>query len=832
MKKIKNALMKRVICIVVFTCCFISGIFSCLGMVFTTHYGTKDKMQDYYNKIIAANYALYYLTEYKDGNIDEALETNLNFSIFKNEDMDFEDGEPKLKSKKVEYSNFDESDKAEYTYLQSEGNYPVKDYSLDSIPAIISNSAGWKFGTYNMDLVDIGEFIIDKNTGKLYAWGTNDLLYLINDVKASWVVDTGDKKGKKYEFRTENLTYSKKQDAYIIKEETDDKNKNDKTSSYEQPMESLEKAVFLETENGLLIRNDDIFKKYACTEMDDGSDGYDEEKIQEIYDAYGVSDSQDVYTCYIDVIEEDNIYSVPNYSLKDSCIKYMYNVPSDEEFYWIASYVDEDYPYHDLFSQAKSWVDCVFAFRNYYPVIIFMEFILCLISFVYLMYLAGVDKEGKINLGYIDRFPLEIMTAAVITAEVFLMGAVYLVLDGLVTNITVAEFISIETLIIITGVLLGLFFCNSIAKKVKLKCLLKYSICYKIWDKIRRCISAFVNNIKLTAVAILLVSTLLIDLIFASTGSCDVLILWEMFSKILAIGIIYLAIIQMKELQEGAKKLRNGELDNPIDTKKLHWEFKAHGENLNGIGEGINKAVMDKMKSERFKTELITNVSHDIKTPLTSIINYVDLLKKLDIKDAKENEYIEVLERQSVRLKKLIEDLMEASKASTGNLPVNLEPYELKVFITQIVGEFQEKLDEKNLELIVSDKIISNDGTTLEYIHVLADGRHLWRVIDNFMNNICKYAMPSSRVYIDIMQEEDKAVVEFKNMSAFELNISSEELMERFVRGDSSRNTEGSGLGLSIAKSLTELMGGTMDLVVDGDLFKVVLKLPVVKETN
>ncbi len=273
------------------------------------------------------------------------------------------------------------------------------------------------------------------------------------------------------------------------------------------------------------------------------------------------------------------------------------------------------------------------------------------------------------------------------------------------------------------------------------------------------------------------------------------------------------------------------------------------------------------MKSERFKTELITNVSHDIKTPLTSIINYVDLLEKEKLNNETAEEYLEVLERQSARLKKLIEDLMEASKASTGNLEVNLEALEAGVSLIQIVGEFDEKMSAAKLKLLIDkpqnpvyiladsrhfwrviDNLMNNickyaqpfdekmSAAKLKLlidkpqnpVYILADSRHFWRVIDNLMNNICKYAQPGTRVYINLEKMGDMARLTFRNTSKYPLNISSEELMERFVRGDSSRNTEGSGLGLSIAKSLMDLMKGRFSLYVDGDLFKVVLEFPEV----
>ena len=275
-------------------------------------------------------------------------------------------------------------------------------------------------------------------------------------------------------------------------------------------------------------------------------------------------------------------------------------------------------------------------------------------------------------------------------------------------------------------------------------------------------------------------------------------------------------LIQMKRLQEGGKHIAEGDLDYQINTEHMLPALKEHAADLNRINEGVSKAVNEKMKSERFKTELITNVSHDIKTPLTSIINYVDLLEKEEIPNENAKEYLEVLERQSARLKKLIEDLIEASKASSGSLSVNLEKLEAGVFLVQTVGEFKEKTEKNKLDLQIKKPE--------EPIYIMADGRHFWRVIDNLMNNICKYAQPETRVYINLEQTGEKVQITFRNTSRYPLNISSEELMERFVRGDSSRNTEGNGLGLSIAGSLMELMHGKMHLVVDGDLFKVVLE--------
>ena len=231
----------------------------------------------------------------------------------------------------------------------------------------------------------------------------------------------------------------------------------------------------------------------------------------------------------------------------------------------------------------------------------------------------------------------------------------------------------------------------------------------------------------------------------------------------------------------------------------------------------MNKAVEARLKSEHMKTELITNVSHDLKTPLTSIINYIDLLKKEQLDNPKADEYLEVLERQSARLKKLTEDVLEASKASTGNINIKLEPIDISELLTQAVGEYEERFAQSNLKPI----ICKPDYPCL----AMADGALLWRVFDNLLSNICKYSQQHTRIFISLDESAHYFTVSLKNTSHDLLNISPDELMERFVRGDSSRNSEGSGLGLSIAQSLTALQNGTLSLDVDGDLFKTFIRL-------
>ena len=234
---------------------------------------------------------------------------------------------------------------------------------------------------------------------------------------------------------------------------------------------------------------------------------------------------------------------------------------------------------------------------------------------------------------------------------------------------------------------------------------------------------------------------------------------------------------------------------------------------INDIAGGFSNAIQESLKSERLKTELITNVSHDIKTPLTSIINYVDLIKKEDIQNEKIKEYVDILDKKSQRLKKLTEDLVEASKASSGNIKLNLEEIRVKELINQTIGEFKDKFESKNL--IIETNMPEED------VKITADNRYMYRIIENLFSNITKYAQDGTRVYIDVKKKNKNIEISIKNISKDRLNISADELMQRFVRGDKSRFTEGSGLGLSIAKSLTELQKGTFDITIDGDLFKV-----------
>ena len=274
------------------------------------------------------------------------------------------------------------------------------------------------------------------------------------------------------------------------------------------------------------------------------------------------------------------------------------------------------------------------------------------------------------------------------------------------------------------------------------------------------------------------------------------------------------------------ENIKKGDVKAKVDTRDLHADNILLADAVNSIGEGIEKAVETSMKDEKLKADLITNVSHDIKTPLTSIINYIGLIKREQIDNPKVNEYVEVLDNKSLKLKQLIEDLLDASKISSGNISITLSKINFVELVNQNIGEFYEKFENSQLQPIFRSQESS--------IFIMADPRHLWRVIENLFSNACKYALPNTRVYMDmkILEREEgkKVVFSVKNISAKELDLDGEDLAERFIRGDESRTTEGSGLGLSIAKNLTIAQGGDFKIKLDGDLFKVSLTFDLASE--
>ena len=319
---------------------------------------------------------------------------------------------------------------------------------------------------------------------------------------------------------------------------------------------------------------------------------------------------------------------------------------------------------------------------------------------------------------------------------------------------------------------------------------------------------------------IMVIMAAVFSLLEGIIGQSEEVMVFSLLKYLILIPLVLYFAICLRRLQKGGEALAAGNLAYQTETKGLPWDLKKHAENLNSVAGGMTAAVREQMKSERMKTELITNVSHDLKTPLTSLVNYAGLIAKEPSENTKITEYAEVLVRQSDRLKRLIDDLVEASKASTGDLDVDLVPCDARVLLEQAAGEYEARLADAGLTLVTREPE--------QELRIMADSRRMWRVFDNLLNNTIKYALSGTRVYLDLSADGGDAVITFRNTSREPLDANVEELTERFTRGDPSRNTEGSGLGLAIAKSLTELQGGRLSVTADGDLFKIVLRFPLV----
>ena len=466
-----------------------------------------------------------------------------------------------------------------------------------------------------------------------------------------------------------------------------------------------------------------------------------------------------------------------------------------------------------LYNQTKS------LYKYSYSTLI-ISIIIGSIELIYLIYSLGyVKNKEEIYLSWLDKIPLEILFFGY--CLLFFVEAALLVMCLSVISVDVNLCVMLIMLVGYFSVLSALYGAGTLLKRIKAHTFFKNSITYRIlkwliqkYKNVKNIISSNKNlggKIALYFIGIVTVS-ILIGLIFKEFGILLDIVFWIWcYYKIMK------EVDKFKQIHDATEKIYKGDTNIKLDESLYTGVLKELAIYINDIAGGFSNAIKESLKSERLKTELITNVSHDIKTPLTSIINYVDLLKQENIQNEKAKEYIEVLDNKSQRLKKLIEDLVEASKASSGNIKINKEVLNVKELLNQVTGEFEDKFNSRGLNII--------SKLPEKTVYIKADSRYLYRVLENIYSNVAKYAEENTRVYIDcILEEENTVAIYVKNISKDELNISADELMQRFVRGDKSRNTEGSGLGLSIAKSLTELQDGTFNIYLDGDLFKVAIK--------
>lgn len=717
-----------------------------------------DRISQHYASYICDNLGPNTLTDPND-----ILETDgFCYAVYET----LEDGEEKLL-----YSNLANADEWDYSYTITEGT--ILRYNINSLWNIIRMGEPIA-GVQHMSTTSITGYVFDMESGLFYYKTESGYFFKVDYIRV-------DEQGEIYDYKLKGNEYY--------------------NSYYNRTLNILE----YDTWNWVEINS------MKCTLSTNATGN----EIQVVTNSSAINNL--IYTdIYYEGEKEIQFYK--NTSEGDCIIRIKEN----------------DTKVAGLYEDWELFKDNIIGYESSATLTLTLCVIFFCIAFALFIYSSDDDEE---KLGIMHRIPLFIYLICILSIESLIgLGAVACV-EYIMSGAGVFSLknsIQLILLIVGVGIFIGFIALSNLITRIRTKTFWKYSeFSYAVklirwaWKKLTTPFAFFIDMIQnntslavrgLLAIGLITFAEFLVIILFYHGAGILFFCLIKVAEAIAFLGVLR----QMQLLQEGSERIAAGNLEEPIRTEHMLPSFRQHGENINKVRDSITIAVEERMKSERFKTELITNVSHDIKTPLTSIINYVDLIKKEQIEDEKLCGYIEVLDRQSSRLKKLIEDLMEASKASTGNLTVNMEECNVDVLLSQIIGEFETKLTENNLEVVVEKPEMP--------IWIKADGRHIWRVLDNLFHNICKYSMPGTRVYIGMKKDADTAEITFKNISKSALNIPSSELMERFVRGDSSRNTEGSGLGLSIAQSLTELMNGSMELEIDGDLFKVTLHFQIIEK--
>lgn len=551
-------------------------------------------------------------------------------------------------------------------------------------------------------------------------------------------------------------------------------------------------------------------------------------------------EKQSVDCRYLYYSPSEMIYKT-NSSIEEESIRkivkgYDYAYPENIRI-WIG--VDTSYPANDAFLQAA------IGFRNYQPylwqwlVATVVSSVLYLVILVYLTFHTGNETDGsgdsRIRLSSFDKVPTEgaLILAGMTIACIFLLlyvSADYL--DEFLTyeNVKSDWFRMVFGCTVLCLDMLFSFFFYSLVRRIRAGVLWKNSYLKRLIRKLSMLMWDVYDNgsiiVRTWIPYILFLLFNFLAVVLGVAGGIKLIpILFALVIDLLVGGVLYLDIKERQNIVKGIEQIAEGDFSHQIEQENLHGDNLALAKSVNSIGNGIKNAVEISMKDERMKADLITNVSHDIKTPLTSIINYVDLIKREEVDNERVRGYIKVLDEKSQRLKQLTDDLVEASKISSGNINLHFEKINLTELLNQTIGEFSEKFEQKSLTLVMN---VNASSAVIE-----ADSRSIWRVMENLFNNIFKYALEGTRVYIAIddragenIQNQRSVEVSIKNISAMALNCNPEELTERFIRGDESRTTEGSGLGLSIAKNLIEAQHGTFEIQLDGDLFKVILTFP------
>ncbi len=536
-------------------------------------------------------------------------------------------------------------------------------------------------------------------------------------------------------------------------------------------------------------------------------------------------------------IDTSNIENIQNkiqenatyWIYKDGNIDTSVNKLSSEYIEYIENGFDvenlSDYTIYTSVLNNLEYVDDISMNSILYDVLVLVDqkaaflipFLVILIIALVPVIVLGVGRTAKqdgIKLNWYDKILIEL--AALIAILIAGIGACFTISVNGVSNLaTLVLAITIMAFGLFIIYLACILFFETVVKRLKTHTFLKTTIIYWLYIKIKE----LLDEVKITKRFILyfiifIIANLICFAIMWSDGFPGIILSIILYAVVY--GLISKRLKSYVKIEKAINDLYQGNTDIELEENEFVKEMKNMASQINDIAGGLSNAIDEKLKSERLKTELITNVSHDIKTPLTSIINYVDLLKKEGMDGEKAKEYLDILDSKSQRLKKLTEDLVEASKASSGAIKLNMEKLNVNELIKQVSGEFEDKFKARKLEEIIT--------FPENALYIKADSRYMYRVLENMYSNISKYAMEGTRVYTDIIEKDGRIVIQLKNVSKQKLNISVDELMQRFVRGEASRNTEGSGLGLSIARSLTELQEGNFNIYLDGDLFKVTIE--------
>lgn len=511
--------------------------------------------------------------------------------------------------------------------------------------------------------------------------------------------------------------------------------------------------------------------------------------------------------------------SIEKLKLEEIRYKSIYKSIDDAKNFSVYTSLENDLTYYDQYKTNKTVFDMAQILYKPALYLLPLSIIAVLVLLIMNCFLIGLRNEkGEVILNAFDKTPL--LVALIILFILFMIGCGFLIA---LTSENLTLILSGTAIGAVIGYISFVFFLETIIKRIKSRTLFRNTITYRILRWIKSLITSMTRNANMTVKLILIFIAfgILNTIGFGSSinnepiGFFILIAIW-----VYAFAKMHQWLVRYIEIKNAINEIYIGNTEVHLDEKRYKGSLNSMAIQVNDIAGGLSNAIQEKLKSERLKTELITNVSHDIKTPLTSIINYVDLLKKEKMPNEQAEEYLNILDNKSQRLKRLTEDLVEASKASSGNIKLNIEKLNVNELLKQVSGEFEDKFKLRNLEEVMS--------LPEKNVYINADSRYMYRILENMYSNISKYAMDNTRVYIDVIPNNNRITIQMKNISKEKLNISTEELMQRFVRGDSARNTEGSGLGLSIATSLTTLQGGTFNIYLDGDLYKVIIEFDMI----